>query len=115
MSFSVRGLNVVRNTILTSPEGGMATPSGSRRLVTVRDPSAWPLLSGDYCLRTPKALASRTALLTRLHSLSTGLAYSKSGKPRPPHGVGLHSSSTRGQAAGRVGAGELILAPALLG
>ena len=26
MSFSVRGLNVVRNTILTSPEGGMATP-----------------------------------------------------------------------------------------
>jgi hypothetical protein len=28
MSFSVRGLNVVRNTILTSPEGGMATPLG---------------------------------------------------------------------------------------
>ena len=26
MSVSVRGLNVVRNTILTSPEGGMATP-----------------------------------------------------------------------------------------
>ena len=42
MSFSVRGLEVIRNTILTSPEGGMATPSGSRRLVTVRDPSAWP-------------------------------------------------------------------------
>jgi len=42
MSFSVRGLNVVRNTILTSPEGGMATPSGSRGLVMVRDPSAWP-------------------------------------------------------------------------
>src|SRR5262249_31797779 len=44
MSFSVRGLEVVHNTILTSPEGGMATPLGSRRLLAVRDPSAWP-----YC------------------------------------------------------------------
>ena len=26
MSFSVRGSEVIRNTILTSPEGGMATP-----------------------------------------------------------------------------------------
>jgi hypothetical protein len=52
MSFSVRGLEVVRNTILTSPEGGMVTPSGSPRLVTVRDPARVALLSGDYCLRT---------------------------------------------------------------
>jgi hypothetical protein len=44
MSFSVRGSEVIRNTILTSPEGGMATPSGSRRLVTVRDPRR-----GPYC------------------------------------------------------------------
>jgi len=44
MSFSVRGLNVVRNTILTSPEGGMATPFGSHRLLRSANRAR-----GPYC------------------------------------------------------------------
>ena len=42
----------VRNTILTSPEGGMATPLGVTQTHDGPRPERVALLSGDYCLKT---------------------------------------------------------------
>jgi hypothetical protein len=56
MSFSVRGLEVVRNTILTSPGAAMATPLGVAETHDGPRPERVALLSGDYRLKTHKTL-----------------------------------------------------------
>ena len=67
MSISVRDLEVVRNTILTSPEGGMATPLAVAQTLDGPRPERVALLSGDYCLRTAGRLtgSANTGVLLR--------------------------------------------------
>ena len=63
--FSVRGSEVVHNAILTPLEGAMATPLALARTLGP-DPSACPLLSGDYPPQNMKLILRRQLSYCRL-------------------------------------------------